>query len=497
MTRSPALEPTTSPEGARSPALLSVARPGLRIGSYTLHHLVGEGGMGSVWAATQGDSDQLLALKLVRAEAASDEVIARFAREARLLFSVQHPAVARTLDAGVEEGVPYIAMELLVGRPLSNVLKREAPLPQDRAIDLFLRACVGVAVAHSHDIVHRDVKPSNFFIVPSAADGAERVCLLDFGIAKLFDSAPDGATLTQTNMALGTPGYVAPEQFRNAKQADRRADIWSLGIMLFRLLTGRSPFPADSHGEYFAKILSEAPVQLRALLPAAPEELERVIGRCLRKDPAQRFDDVLALAEALQAIAPAQSHDALAQIRALPPSILLAAPRTPVDPPSDSLEAETLTTSSLDNKRAAAPLASPAELPSLVRRPSQRRGVILLAALGALLVIAAAGSFTAGVFSSFSRSSEAPSVATVSPSPPTPSSLLSASVEVPAVAAQAPEEAAAPPSSAGSAAAPGKATPPRVAPRLAVSASGPPPASASPVPRSSKLPWSRDVNDGN
>jgi serine/threonine-protein kinase len=497
MTSGAELEPTTSPEGDRSPALLSVARPGLRIGSYTLHHLVGQGGMGSVWAATQGDSEQLLALKLVRADSASDDVIARFAREARLLFSVQHPAVARTLDAGVVEGVPYIAMELLVGRPLSNVVKREAPLPQDRAIDLFLRACVGVAVAHAHDIVHRDVKPSNFFIVPSA-DGTERVCLLDFGIAKLFDSAPDGATLTQTNMALGTPGYVAPEQFRNAKQADRRADIWSLGVMLFRLLTGRSPFPADSHGEYFAKILSEAPVQLRALLPAAPEELERVIGRCLRKDPAQRFDDVLALAEALQAFAPAQSHDALAQIRALPPSILLAKPGTRVDPPSGSLEAETLKTSSPDDERAAAaPLTSPAEVPSPVRLPSQRRGVILLAALGALLVVAAAGRLAAGLLSSSSRSSETPGVATVSPSPPPPNSLVSAPVEAPSAEAPTLNEAPAPSSIVGSAAASGKGMPPRVVPRLAMSATGVPAASASPLPRSSKLPWSRDVNDGN
>jgi serine/threonine-protein kinase len=268
--------------------------------------------------------------------------------------------------------------------------------------------------------------------------------------------------------------------------------------MLFRLLTGRSPFPGESHGEYFAKILSEAPVQLRALLPAAPEELERVIGRCLRKDPAQRFDDVLALAEALQPIAPAQSHDALAQIRALPPSTLLAPPGTPVDPSSGSLDAETLKTSSLDDERAGArPLASPAEVASLVRRPSRRRGTIPLTALGALLVVVAGGKLATGLVSSPSRSFEAPSVATVSASQAPPNGLVSASVEVPAAGARALEEAPAPPSSAGSAAAPGKGRPPRVAPRLAMSASDVPPASASPLPRPSKLPWSRDVNDGN
>ncbi len=305
-------------EEAGESTFLPVAQPGLRIGSYVLRTLVGQGGMGSVWAANRVDSEEQVALKLVRADVANPDALARFAREANLLVRLQHPSVARTFEGGVDKGIPYIVMELLVGRSLSAVLKKESPLPQDRALDLFLRACVGVAVAHSNDIVHRDIKPGNFFVIPEK-DGSERVCLLDFGIAKLFDSDVEEATLTQTDMALGTPGYVAPEQFRNAKQADRRADIWSLGMMLFRLLTGQSPFPATSTGEYLTKILSEAPIRLREHRPSAPLSLEQVIVQCLRKDPAQRFGDVRSLVEALAPIAPIQANGAITEIRSLLP----------------------------------------------------------------------------------------------------------------------------------------------------------------------------------
>lgn len=482
--------PTTSegPTNSEAPVSVPVMRSGSRLGPYVLQSLLGQGGMGSVWSAIRDDSDEKVALKLVRADMAGPELIARFGREAKLLMRFQHPSVARTLDAGVDQGIPYIAMELLVGRPLSAVVKEEAPLAPDRALDLFLRACVGVAVAHAQDIVHRDIKPSNFFVVPSP-DGSERVCLLDFGIAKLFDSAVEGATLTQTDMALGTPGYVAPEQFRNAKQADRRADIWSLGMMLFRMLTGKSPFPAESTGEYFAKILSEAPLHLRDHWPDAPSSLELVVARCLRKDPAQRYGDVRSLVEALAPSAPEKARGAIEEIRSLLPFV----PQTP-DP---LLDAHTQPLPSDEAQTRVLP-AQPARVPATPERSVVASWKISALAAGGVVLVGLA--LRSVLFASPNESRTAEPAAT---SMSVPSVMPTASSAAIATIASAPGSAATPakttvdtPAGPASSSRNAPAKPPATVAGAKTSAPQPSAQSgATTVSTGSKLPWSRDLDD--
>jgi serine/threonine-protein kinase len=231
----------------------------------------------------------------------------RFLREARAVVKLRGEHVVRVLDTGtLEHGMPYIVMELLEGRDLAAELAARGPLGIVEAVDWVLQACEGIAEAHATGIVHRDLKPANLFLT-HRADHSPLIKVLDFGIAKMLDlaRAPD-YSLTKTSALMGSPHYMSPEQIRNAKSVDRRADIWALGIVLYELLAGSAPFSATAAPALLAQIVADPPRPLRPLRPDVPRGLEALINRCLEKDPARRFADVAELSRELSQFA---SHE--------------------------------------------------------------------------------------------------------------------------------------------------------------------------------------------
>jgi serine/threonine-protein kinase len=273
-------------------------------GKYRIERVLGQGGMGVVVAATHLHLDQLVALKFLLPEAITNsEIQGRFAREARAAAKMRSEHVARVIDVGMlETGMPFIVMEYLQGTDLSDYARQQGPLPIAQAVELTLQACEGLAEAHSLGIVHRDLKPANLFL----AERPDRtVCLkiLDFGISKVGASAA-GTTdfaMTKTGAVLGSPYYMPPEQMRSSRAVDARADIWSLGVILYELVVGRVPFDAPSLPHLCAMILTDPLPAPRTLKPDIPPRFEAVLLRCLEKEPENRYQNVgdfaIALAE--------------------------------------------------------------------------------------------------------------------------------------------------------------------------------------------------------
>lgn len=295
------------------PGSVSVAPGDVLAGKYRVERILGVGGMGIVVAATHLQLDQRVALKFMLAQGMKQgPLVERFTREARAAVRLKSDHVARVLDVGVlETGSPYMVMEYLEGDDLGNVLEKRGPLGIEAAVDYVLQACDAVAEAHSLGIVHRDLKPRNLFLT-RRNDGRALVKVLDFGISKQR-SATD-LSLTRTTEIIGSPNYMSPEQFRAARAADERSDIWALGVILYELVAGQVPFVADTVTQLTAMVLSEPPRPIHELRNSVPEEFVRVVDTCLQKDPAARFQSVARLAHALQRFAPPDARDLAARI---------------------------------------------------------------------------------------------------------------------------------------------------------------------------------------
>jgi len=267
-------------------------------GKYRIESVVGAGGMGVVMGATDTSLNRPVAIKFLSPDrAARDGAVARFLREARAAASIQSEHVVRVFDVStLPNGAPFIVMEHLRGGDLAQLLATRGALPIDEAADYVLQSCEALGEAHGRGIVHRDLKPQNLFLT-QRPDGSSSIKVLDFGISKAIEEG--GQNLTATDTVMGTPLYMSPEQVRSLKNVDARADIWALGSILFELLTMAPIFQAPSASALCAMIAMDQPTPLRALRPQAPPELEAVILRCLHKDPAGRFQDVAALADAL------------------------------------------------------------------------------------------------------------------------------------------------------------------------------------------------------
>ncbi|WP_437600992.1 serine/threonine-protein kinase [Sorangium sp. So ce590] len=296
-------------------------------GKYRVDRVLGRGGMGIVVAASHLFLPQRVAIKLLLSDEDGSPALAqRFLREARAVVRLKGEHVVRVLDVGeLDSGVPYIVMEYLDGEDLSEVLRERGPLSTLDAADYVLQVCVAMAEAHNAGIVHRDLKPANLFLTTTPG-GAKLIKVLDFGISKELPGGSEsgGASLTQTREMLGSPIYMSPEQMRSSRSVDARSDIWALGAILYRLLTGRPPFEASALAELVLQVASADPVRPTELRSDIPPALEAAILRCLEKDPAQRWPTVADLAHALAPFAPAGAME-----RAECAARILGAPPTP------------------------------------------------------------------------------------------------------------------------------------------------------------------------
>jgi serine/threonine-protein kinase len=290
-------------EGGAAPATsLSVA--GLVIGEtlagkYLIEKRLAEGGMGVVLRATHIDLDCPVAIKVIRAEhVANDDVVARLLAEARIAACLRSKHINHVLDVGrTPSGVPYLVLEYMQGYDLGGYLDERGPLPIVEVADYVLQACEALAEAHALGIVHRDLKPENLFL-SEEADGAFVLKILDFGISKAPAARRGGRLLTNPFEVVGSPTYMAPEQIRGGV-VDERTDIWALGTVLYELVTGDLLFGGVTVTETFSRIVDEKePVPE---LPAQPgsERLHAIISRCLRRNPSERYQDVVELARAL------------------------------------------------------------------------------------------------------------------------------------------------------------------------------------------------------
>jgi serine/threonine-protein kinase len=263
------------------------------IGNYRVTSLLGEGGMGVVYLAQHPVFGRKVAIKLLHAVLARDpDIVARFFNEARAIHMVAHENIVEILDFGqTPDGQPYFIMEYLSGESLTEAIAR-GPMTPEQVEAIAVQMCRALGAAHSKGIVHRDLKPHNVQLVIKA-DGALQVKILDFGVAKILAS-PDGASSvkTRTGSLMGTPLYMSPEQCKGAGILDHRTDIYSLGVILFEMISGRPPFNAEGVGELFAKHMLEDPPSVTDFAPHAPPHMAAAIMKSLAKDAGARFQSM-------------------------------------------------------------------------------------------------------------------------------------------------------------------------------------------------------------
>lgn len=276
-----------------------VAVGDLVAGKYAVERVVGSGGMGVVMAARHIHLDQRVALKFLHSHVLNGEqASARFLREARATVRLKSDHVARVYDVDkLPSGAPYAVMELLEGVDLANYARSRGPLRIADAVEFVIQACEGIIEAHALGIIHRDLKPQNLFVT-TRVNGALRIKVLDFGISKSLGGSD--MSLTDSSVVLGSPLYMSPEQMKASRNVDARSDIWSLGVILFELLTGKLPFDGTSITELCLNVVTGEPPLPRALRADIPEALAAIVARCLEKDPKRRFQSVASLAGALE-----------------------------------------------------------------------------------------------------------------------------------------------------------------------------------------------------
>jgi serine/threonine-protein kinase len=335
-------------------------------------------------------------LKILLPEmAALDEGMVRFEREARAASQLRSPHVARVFDVdALADGTPYIVMEFLEGRDLAAELMMRGPLPIADAVDYVMQACDAMAEAHRAGTVHRDIKPSNLFLATNF--GQPTIKVLDFGISKV---ASEGLvpSVTTTRSTLGTALYMSPEQVRSAKHVDARTDVWSLGVVLYELLTASAPFGGETTTAVAAAIVADDPQHLRSLRPEVAPELESVVMRALEKNPALRFQNAGELATALGPFA--RSVVRSKPVESAPTLVSAGVEKPSSDPP---LAPESIVIPSLDpparpDSPFLRPVAPSRSASAATGRPKGRTlwvfggfAALTLAALGAFVIIAIA-----------------------------------------------------------------------------------------------------------
>jgi serine/threonine protein kinase len=280
-----------------------VARAGLIVaGKFRLDALIGQGGMGSVWSATHLGLGNRIAIKLVSREfVRSPDALRRFDSEAKAAARLQSRHVVQVYDSGtLDDGTPYIAMELLSGQNLQSRIEATGPVSLAESLGILAQACKGLGRAHALGIVHRDIKPDNIFLAQSPDDEGYTVKILDFGVAKLSQASDRDGSTTKTGTVLGTPLYMSPEQARGLRGIDLRTDIYSLGLVAYTMLTGRLAFNGESFGDILLKICTEPLPKIGASV-SVPPTLEAWFDRVCARDPASRCGSTQEFIETLRA----------------------------------------------------------------------------------------------------------------------------------------------------------------------------------------------------
>jgi len=293
------------------------------LGRYEVVGELGQGAMGVVYKATDPLIDRIVAIKTITLSLAQDEreeYEARFYQEAKAAGRLSHPNIVTIFDVGRSGDIAYIAMEFLQGRELRDILNDEQQLPVDQVIDIVAQVALGLAYAHEHGIVHRDVKPSNIMVL---RDGHAKIT--DFGIARMASAA----VRTQTGMVLGSPKYMSPEQVMG-KLTDQRSDIFSLGVMLYEMLTGQPPFLGENVNAIMYQTLNAIPQPPSSLNPAVPDMLNFIVAKALAKDIENRYQNARDLASDLRACLGVMPRSAVSFNVDLPPGTIPVQGVTPV-----------------------------------------------------------------------------------------------------------------------------------------------------------------------
>jgi serine/threonine protein kinase len=349
--------------------------PGQVIGDrYVIGSVIGEGGMGVVCLATHVHLGTPVAVKLIRADLQHDpDSIVRFRNEARAAAALKGEHIARVYDFGqLDSGEPYLVMEHLEGMGLDAFLAERGPLAVAETADIVLQACEGLAEAHAVQLVHRDIKAANLFLA-RRPDGQFVLKILDFGIAKrLVDGALNGVTNPKTS--VGSPWYMPPEQMLDPTRVDQRADVWSLGVLIYELLTQEYPFNGDSVVQVCANVLTAPTPPLRALRPEIDPDFEAIVQRCLEKKMEQRFSSVDELSEALRPFGsrPVQPASLLAPSEGLNLSAPLEAP-VEVEVPLESSPAVPLVRARSERENATVESRAPGAFRHPRRRSKRKR----------------------------------------------------------------------------------------------------------------------------
>jgi serine/threonine-protein kinase len=313
-------------------------------GKYLVRTALGEGGMGTVFEAVHVAIGRSVAVKVLHPrQARKKDAVRRFHQEARAAGAALHPNICEVYDFGtLDDGSPYLVMEMLVGETLADRIASEGGLPFEDVVETVVQILSGLVAAHEKGIVHRDIKPENVFLVRRV--GCPPLCkLLDFGVSKVIGpsvgSRNDDLELTRTGVVMGTPYYMAPEQARGDRDLDERVDLYACGVILYEALTGRRPFTAANHHAVLLRILNGTPTPARELRPALPSGFDPVIERAMARDRSARYRTAAEFQRDLQALRdrynlrlPAMIGEAL---RAL------ESPRSPaarVEPTASSLE---------------------------------------------------------------------------------------------------------------------------------------------------------------
>jgi serine/threonine-protein kinase len=339
-------------------------------GKYRIERELGRGGMGLVLAAEHIELRTTVAVKCLHpVYAGRDDVVKRFLREARASARLTSEHACRVFDVGrLDTGVPYFVMELLHGSDLANVLRTSGALDVATATSYVQQACDAIQEAHAARIIHRDLKPGNLFVT-QRRDGSPLIKVLDFGVAK----APEDGdfTLTTADAIVGSPAYMAPEQIRASKIADERSDIWSLGVILYELVSGKQPFESASIGDLAIRIATEPLEPLHGL----PLGFTMTVARCLEKDPAHRFQRVEDLARALAACtAPGTAP------------VLPAAPGHPASPPETLATYPAPAHGAAVNAPVSTTLRGASGAIAAAQRPFRSRRALIIAGVATILI---------------------------------------------------------------------------------------------------------------